>query len=190
MTRVVAYAILAFLLLTVLGSLLRLAGFAIVSVDVAVIIVLHRALGERRAPYSREPTWRLLPAGLEVDGVVLALVLGHLTDLLGGVGGVHVLALAVLYLAARIASRQVSLVGPLSQCVLTFVASLGVGLIALTARAAVGAELGGGIATVLFGQALLTAATAPPLMRLLRFLDAKLSRDPTERGTLRIDDLG
>lgn len=190
MTRLIVYSILAFVLLTVLGSLLRLVGFSIVSVDVATIIVLHRALGERRAPYSREPGWRFVPAGLEADGVVLALLLGHLTDLLGGVGGAHVLALGVLYLTARAVSRQVSLLGPLSQGVLTMVASLGVGLVGLIARWTVGADIGAGIASALLGQALLTAVAAPPLMRLLRFLDAKLSRDPTERGTLQIGDLG
>ena len=189
MTRLVLYTALAFFLLTILGPLLRLVGIESASVDIGAILVLHRALGERRVPYSKEQGWRFLPSGLEGDAVALALILGYLTDLLGGLSGVHGLGLAALYLIARALSRQVSLVGAVSQCLPSFAAAVAVAVIGLFARWATGGHVGAGIAAVLLGQAVLTAAAAPLLLRLLRWIDTKLSRESTERGTLRIGDM-
>lgn len=188
MSRTIVFTLLGFFLLVIAGPVLNLLDAQMVTIDAPVIIVLYMALVERRPGFARRRDGlRLFSGGIELPGAVTALTLGYVADLLGGgIKGMHCLGLSVLYLVGCAASRHVALVGALSQCLVTLGSSLLVAVVALLVRWATGTPPGSAMVAVVFGQAALTAAMAPVLMKLLRFLDDKLARDSVDRGSLHI----
>lgn len=188
MRRVVAFALIGFMLLVLLGALLHAVGARQISVDVGLIIVLHIAMLDRRGGVYRAPVVFGSSRGLlDIPGVVTALLLGYASDVVGGgLKGLHSLELGVAFLVARLLARQVYLSGGLSQIFVTLAAALLTSSLALGIRWLVGitptvASLG-----VIFAQAGLTALLAPALMRLLRFTDARLYAERADRGSLRL----
>ncbi len=185
MRRVVAFGLLGYLLMVLLGPLSHALGMQQATIDVALIIVLHVAMVDRRGGVFR-PTSRIgLQSSrmLDLGSVVTTLVLGYLADVLGsGLKGLHTLGLGAVFLASRALARQVYMAGVVSQFLVTLVASLASSLLVLLVRWVTGVTPGLGMLPVVLAQAALTAAMAPVLMKLLRFLDARLWREPSERG--------
>ena len=183
MTRALAFIGIGFVALTLIGPLLALLGIELVAVDVTVVIVLYLALAERRSGYLRRAGLSIFPAGIDAAAMATTLCLGYLADLLGGgPKGISAFALGVLYLTGRALARQVSLVGALSQAVVAFCASVGVtGVGVLLRWAVLGVSPGVRMLMIVVVQAGLTAAVAPPLVRLLRWIDGSLARDAAER---------
>lgn len=119
-------------------------------------------------------------------GGVTGLLLGYICDVLGGgIKGLHCFTLALMFLLCRRAARHVYLTGPLSSVVVTFAASLVAALVGLIIR-----WIGDipptvdTVTTVMLPQAVLNAAVAHPLLKLLHAIDNKLAGERAERGTL------
>ncbi|MCA9669264.1 MAG: hypothetical protein KC503_26895 [Myxococcales bacterium] len=183
MTRALVFVLLAFVLMTIATPLLRMFGFELVGVDIPTIFVLYMALNGDRRPVLGASS--LLRVEIGAPGAASALLLGYLADLLGGgIKGATSLALAGLYLTARALSRQVAISGAVSAALITFAATLPVSIIVALVRWTQGVAPSLALAGLLLGQAVLTAALAPALMRLLRFIESKLSREADGRSPL------
>ncbi|MCC6750752.1 MAG: hypothetical protein IT371_24055 [Deltaproteobacteria bacterium] len=186
MSRLVFYALLSFLALTALTPIYRLFGLESVQVDVPLLVVLHLAFVDRRgAGQMAQGTLGRFGGRLDGASVLCVLLLGYLTDLLGGgMKGIHLFSLALVYLAGCMLARQVYVAGALSAAVIAAFASVASSLTALVVRWATGVPPSLGVLTVVLGQAALTAVFAPPLLRLLAFGEQRLSRKSVERSTL------
>lgn len=185
MTRALVFTLLGFVLMTVTTPLLRVIGFDLLGIDVATIVVVYLSLnGDRRATLGSAS---LLRVDIGMPGALAALVLGYLADLLGGgVKGATSLALAVIYLIGRVMSRQVAISGALSASLVTFAATLAVSIIPTLVRWLGGVPPSLVLVALLLGQGVLTAVVAPALMRLLRLIEAKLSRESDGRSSLQM----
>lgn len=188
MTRALLCCLVGFLLLTIIAPLQQALGMEQVGVDVSLIIVLHVAMVDTRGGVYRSVSRHGLSRNLlDLPGVVTALLLGYVTDVLaGGLRGVHSLTLGALFLISRMVARQVYMAGAVSQILVTLVASLAASTVALFIRWMIGVPPGIGIVPVVAGQAIATGVAAPVLMRLLRVIDARLSTERTDRPTLRL----
>jgi hypothetical protein len=186
MTRVLVFTLVGFVLITLLGPIERLLGLEMVAVDVPLVMVLYMALAGRGTGYSRPATRpNLFSGGIDWSGGVTGVLLGYVTDVMGGgAKGIHSLAMALLYLLTIWVARHVYLAGNISVILVTFVASLIGSLIALTVRWSMSVPPSLATLTLVASQAVLCAAVAPILMKLFRFIDLKLARDASERGTL------
>lgn len=188
MSRLLSFALLAFVLMTLLAPLARLLGLELVAIDVPLIFVLYTSVSDRRASLSRASSLDLRArarGALDIPGVALALALGYLADVLGGSPkGVQSLSLACVYLLGRSLARRIYLEGVLPQVVFTLVGSVCASIVAVGLRWWLGAVPGLSLIPVLIGQAVLTACAAPPVMKLLRMIDAQLSRGDAERSWL------
>ncbi|MBW2734985.1 MAG: hypothetical protein JRH20_21590 [Deltaproteobacteria bacterium] len=188
MRRVIAFVVLGFLLITLLGALLHAFGVRWVSLDVGLIIVLHVAMLDRRGGVYRAPVVFGTSRGLfDIPGVVTALALGYCADVIGGgLKGIHSLELGAAFLVARLIARQVYLSGGLSQSFITFGAALLTSALTLGVRWLVGVPPTLATFGVVVAQASLTALVAPPVMRLLRFIDARIYAEPADSSSLRL----
>jgi rod shape-determining protein MreD len=184
-TRILVFSLTGFLLITLLGSLERMLGLEFVAVDVPLVAVLYMALAGRGAGYSRPHRSSLLHGGIDWSGGVTGVVLGYVTDVMGGgVKGIHALTMALLYLLTLWVSRHIYLAGNLSVIVVTFVSSAIASALAVAIRWLTGVPPSLATIALIASQAVLCAAVAPLLMKLFRFIDSKLSRDASERGSL------
>lgn len=180
MTRVLVFSLLGFLSLIVLGPVQELLALDHVVVDVPLIIVIYLAMSERGLHYGRFNT-----GSIDWSGGVTAFILGYISDVMGsGTKGLHCLGLAVVFLFCRRAARQVYLAGSLSAFLVALVSSLGTSLLTLGIRWLLGVPPTLGSLTIVLVQALVCAAIAPLLIRGLRFVDQRVVRDSTERGTI------
>ena len=181
MTRVLVFTLLGYLLMVLVGPLQDLLGMDMVVLDVPLIIVVYMAMADRVTAYGR----LISRSGISTSriiwsGGVTALLLGYMVDVLGGgVKGLHCLTLTIVFLACRRAARHVYLAGTMSTLTVTFTASisasiLGIGLLWIT-----GQQPGLGNLTVAAIQALLCAAVAPALIKLMRAIDGRLLREAT-----------
>ncbi len=102
----------------------------------------------------------------------------------GGIKGLHCFTLALMFLLFRRAASHVYLTGPFSSVVVTFFASLVAGLVGLGIRWIAEVPPSLGSLMVVLAQAVLNAVAAHPLLKLLHFVDNKLSRESAERGGL------
>jgi len=185
-TRVLVFTLIGFLLMVLMGSLQELLGMGMVVLDVPLIIVLYMAMsGPGSGLARRQPRSTLSGQGPDMTGGVTGLLLGYICDVLsGGIKGLHCFTLALMFLFFRRSARHVYLAGPLSSVIVTFVGSLVAGLVGLGIRWIADIPPSMGSLMVMLAQAVLNAAAAHPLLKLLHFIDNKLSRDPAERGTL------
>lgn len=177
MRRVLVFSVLGFLGLTLLGPLQYALSMDSVCFDLALIIVLHVAMVDRRGGVFRSNTQLGLQSGhfIDLDGVLTVLILGYFVDLLGGgIKGFHGIAYAIVFLLFRSMARQIYMAGTISQVVVVFVASFGSSLFLLGLRWLIHENFGSAIFVVIIIQAILTAAIAPFVMRLLRQIDARL----------------
>lgn len=186
MRRFVVFVLLGFLLMTLLGPLTHALGLELATIDVALIIVLHLAMVDRRGGVFRPSARMGVESGLlDVGSVVTALLLGYLTDLFGGgIKGLHSFGLAAIFLASRLMARQIYMAGAISQFLVTLAASLASSVLVLLLRWALGITPGPSMIVVVLAQAALTAAAAPLLMWILRALDLRLWPEPGDRGGL------
>lgn len=186
MTRVLLFSLLGLLLITLLGPLQRYFNLEVVVLDVPLITVLYMAMAGRGAGVSRQPPRvTLSTGGVDWSGGITGFILGYVTDVLGGgPKGIHCLSLTLTFLVSLWLARHVYLAGTLSVVAVAFLASVVTSVFAVTIRWATGVAPGLATLTVVLSQAVLCAALAPALMRLFRYVDAKLSRDPAERGSL------
>lgn len=186
MSRILVFTAVGFLLLIVMGSLQELLGMGMVVLDVPLIIVLYMAMSGPGAGLARRvPRSSLGGQGADLSGGVTGLLLGYISDVLGGgIKGLHCFTLALMFLLSRRAARHVYLTGPVSSVVVTFVASLVACAIGLGIRWIGGVTPTLGSLMVLLAQAVLNAAAAHPLLKLLHFIDNKLAGESAERGTL------
>ena len=186
MTRVLVFTLVGFVLITLLGPVQRLLGLEMVTLDVPLVLVLYMALAGRGTGYSRPATRPSLFSGrIDWSGGVTGVLLGHITDVMGGgATGIHSLAMTLVFLLTIWVSRHVYLAGNISVILVTFVASLIASMVAVGVRWLTGVPPSLATLTLVASQAVLCAAVAPLLMKLFRFVDQKLSRDASERGTL------
>jgi hypothetical protein len=182
-TRALLTVAVGFVLMVVMGALLRSFGLMQVSIDVALILVLYTAMVDRRGQSFRSASSLSgAPALFDGPSVAVALALGYFADLLGGgVKGVFALSLALVFVGGRALTRHVFLVGPVAQIFFTFVASVATSLVVLGLRWLTDVSPEWGILFVLLAQATLTAIAAPFLMGGLRWLDARLFADRGDR---------
>jgi cell shape-determining protein MreD len=185
-TRVLVFCLLGFLLITVLGAVQRLAGLEMVVLDVPLIVVLYLAIAARGLGFGRAIRSTLVSGSIDWSGGIAALVLGYLADLMAGaVKGSHALTLVVIFLLSLWAARHVFLAGSLSAVVVTGVASLVASSIEVLLRwILAGVAPGWPTVTVVASQAVICAALAPLVIRLLRLVDNKLAGEGAERGSL------
>jgi rod shape-determining protein MreD len=167
---------------TLLGPVQQLLRMDMVVFDVPLVIVLYLAMSGRGSGLGKA-RFSLTGGGVEWTGGLVAVTLGYISDVLGGgVKGLHCFALVVVFLLAHRAARKVYLAGALPVVVVTFFASLVASLLGLGIRWIGDVVPTLGSLMVILAQALLTAAVSPPLLRLCRIIDARLSGESAERG--------
>ena len=186
MRRALIFTLLGYLILTLLGPLQGMFGLDLVVIDIPLIIVIYLAMADRSAGLGRlSSRGGLGTTRGSLAGGGAALLLGYAVDVLGGgLKGVHCFTLVVIFLACRRAARQVYLVGTMSALLVTLFSSLGGSLLGLGLLWMAGNRPGLGNLTVALIQAILAAALAPLVIRLLRMIDLRLMRDRGERGTM------
>ena len=186
MTRAFIFSILGYLALTLLGPLQDTLGLDMVVVDIPLIIVVYMAMADRSAGLTRLSSGGRFGSGRPGwAGGITALILGYATDIRGGgVKGIHCFTLVVVFLICRRAARQVYLAGAMSSFLVTFSSSLGASALGLGLLWSMGNRPGLGNITVAVIQAILVAAMAPLVIRLLRMIDLRLMRERTERGSM------
>jgi hypothetical protein len=187
MTRVLTFAVVGLLLMTVLGPLQRYLALEMVVVDVPLITVLYMVMAGRGVGLPRKPKPSILApsGGIDWTGGLTGFLLGYMADLLGGgPKGIHCLSMGLIFLFGLWAARHVYLAGTFSVVLITVVASLLTSLIGLTIHWAMGTAPSLATLAVIGLQAVLCGIVAPLLMRLFRFVDAKLAGADSDRGTL------
>ena len=186
MRRALVFTLLGFFALTVLGPVQGMLGLDMVVLDVPLIIVIYLAMSDRgRGLGSLSSRGGLASARGFFAGGAAALMMGYAVDLLGGgLKGVHCFTLVVVFLVSRRAARQVYLAGTMSSLLVTFSASLGGSVLGLGMLWLTGSRPGLGNLTVALIQAIIVAAMAPLVIRVLRAIDNRLMRDNRERGTM------
>lgn len=186
MTRVLVFTLIGFLFVVLMGSLQELFGMGMVVLDVPLIIVLYMAMsGPGTGLARRRPRSSLSGQGPDMAGGITGLLLGYTCDVLsGGIKGLHCFTLALMFLLFRRAASHVYLTGPFSSVVVTFFASLVAALVGLGIRWIAEVPPSLGSLMVVLAQAVLNAVAAHPLLKLLHFVDNKLSRESAERGGL------
>jgi len=184
--RALVFTLLGFFALTLLGPLQGMLGLDMVVLDIPLIIVIYLAMSDRGAGLGRLSSLRSQASarGFFAGGAA-ALILGYAVDLLGGgLKGVHCFTLVVVYLTCRRAARQVYLAGTMSSMLVTFTASLGGSILGLGLIWLTGSRPGLGNLTVALIQAVIVAAMAPLVIRVLRLIDNRLMRERRDRGTM------
>lgn len=178
MTRVAVLVAVSFVLLTVLAVFQLALGTWQATVDVPTLVVLYRVLTEAPRVRGARPHGRShLMANIDGHGVILVLVLGYLNDVLAGLPkGSSSLVLGAFYLLAAAVVRWVDLRGVARRAAAGGVASLMASILGLTLRSSSGAGVDWHLAGVVLGQAVLTAAAAPIVMRLLAAVDEPLGQ--------------
>jgi rod shape-determining protein MreD len=185
MTRVLAFTLVGFAALVLLGPLQNVLGLDMVVLDVPLVIVVYMALADRSPGLGRLSP-RISGGHSDLSGGLTALLLGYISDVLGGtVKGQHALALVVVFLVYRRAARHVYLASTMSVLVVTFSASLLGSMMGLGIMWIAGVPPGLGSLPVAGVQALLCAGISPPLIRALRALDVRLARDRGSRAKIR-----
>jgi len=125
-----------------------------------------------------------------VGGLLVASLLGYLTDLLSGsLLGQHALLRLLAYLAVRHGSRHLSLRSPfaLGACVAALTAANALALVALTSFFTAGAAPDPWWLRDLAPQAVLNALVAPLAVRLADVAVAALGDEDPSRRTVRFD---
>lgn len=184
MTRTLVFILLGFLLVTLMGPLQNLLGMEMVVLDVPLVVVLYLAMAGRGSGLGGK-RYSFSGGSIDWTGGVVGVALGYVVDVMGGgLKGLHCLSLAVVFLLAQRAARKVYLAGRLPIMLVVLFASLFTSLLGLGVRWFAGIPPSAGSMTVALVQALLCAAAAPPLMRLFRFVDAKIAREGVERGSI------
>jgi len=185
-TRVLIFTLVGLGLMVALGPIQRYLGLEIVVVDVPLITLLYMAMAGRGVGMTRPPSRTVLfSRSVDWSGGLTGFALGYLQDLLGGgLKGLHCLSMTLMFVLSVWAARHVYLAGSLSVVTVSAVASLLASLICLIVRSLAGGPLSRAAGPVVCSQAMRWAAVAPSLMRLFRYLDGKLARDPADRGSL------
>jgi cell shape-determining protein MreD len=178
-----AFSLLGFVLLCILGPLHRLLGTEIAAIDLALVIVVYLATKTD----DRSVLNSLRPAGAIDPAIVIAvLVIGYFCDLLGGgTKGLHAFSLSAVYLVGRLLSEHLYLSGVFPQIVVTFFAAIGSSLIVVLLRSITGSVPTVELMAMLAVQALVTGLFAPPMFRLLNWMDRRLAGQDNRRGTIR-----
>jgi hypothetical protein len=185
-TRVLVFTALGLAMLTLLGPIQRYLGMEMVVLDVPLITVLYLVMAGRGVGLPRPKPSILAPSGgIDWTGGVTGFLLGYMTDLLGGgLKGVHCLSMGLIFLFGLWAARHVYLAGTLSVILITGAASLITSAVGVGLRWLMGTPPSVATLAVVGSQAVLCGVAAPLLMRLYRFIDAKLAGEGGERGTL------
>lgn len=178
-----AFTFLGFILLCVLGPLHRLMGTEIAAIDLTLVLVVYLATKtEERGSLNS------LRSGGAIDPavVVVVLVLGYLCDLLGGgTKGLHAFSLSAVYLTGRLLSDHLYLSGVFPQIVVTFFAAMGASVVVIILRSMAGSVPTVELMAMLAVQSLVTGLFAPPMFRLLTWMDRRLARQVDRRGSIR-----
>ena len=184
MTRVLVFSLVGYLAMVLLGPLQDMLAMDLVVLDVPLIIVIYLAMADRVTSYGRLISRSgISPARIDWSGGLTALILGYITDVLGGgIVGLHCLILAAVYLGCRRAARHVFLAGNRSAIFVTFITSICASAFGLGILWIVGQRPSLGYLPVAGVQALLCAVVAPGLIKILRTIDGRLLKElPTGR---------
>jgi len=184
MSRVLVFSLLGYLLLALLGPLQHLLRMDMVVLDAPLVLVLYLAMAGKGGGLGGT-RFSLATGGIDWTGGLVAVVLGYISDVLGGgMKGLHCLTLIIVFLLAQRAARKVYLAGTLPVMVVTLMASLVSSMTGLCIRWMSGIPPTLGSLTVLLAQAVLCAVCAPWLMHLCRVVDARLARASAEHRML------
>lgn len=186
MTRILVFVLVCWFLMILLGPLYRYLYIDHAFINLGLISMIYLSIAGRGTGYNRPITQTyLLSGGIDPSGGIAGIALGYIRDVLGGgLKGIHCLSMAILYLFSLWLARQVYLAGTLSIVIVTFLASLFTSLIEIILRWIGGVDPSWGTLMIMGLQAIFTAATAPILMRLFRWIDNRLARDSADRGSL------
>jgi len=168
-----------FVVAVLVGALWRVTPFEVAAPDVALVFALYLGITGGRATL-----W---------EATVAALMVGYVHDVLAGAPrGLGSLILGGMCILVRFATARLLVRGTGFIAGFAFVGSL----IASAAVAAVRISfdaptfgIGRELVTAL-GTAALTAAAAPPILKLCRFIDSRFARTQREREALREGLLG
>jgi rod shape-determining protein MreD len=177
--RILAQVAAYFVLAVLLGALWRITPFEVVAPDVALLFVLYIGITAARAT---------LP-----EATFAALVIGYLHDVLAGAPrGAGAIVLGAVCILCRLATARLLVRGRLFIGGFAFVGSLAAALGTVFVRVTFDAPVGGFGAELITAleAAAMTALFAPPVLRLCRWIDAKLARTQREREALREGYLG
>ena len=162
--RALAFALCAWAALVIVSSLEAALPVAVPTPDVVLLVVLFVGLSAR---------------GRIASVCALALVLGWFADLFSGAPkGLHMVAYALIGLAARGASARILVRGPSLVAATALFFALVEGALVVGLRTSLSPQLGWGSLRQVPLAALATAIVAPFVFRMLARLDRRFTRDP------------
>ena len=168
-----------FVVAALVGGLWRATPFEVVAPDIALLFALYLGITA-----GRSTLW---------EATLAALMIGYVHDVLAGAPrGLGSLILGVMCILTRFSTTRLLVRGTFFICGFAFVGSLLASTAMVIVRVSFDAPLGGlgrELVTAL-GTGALTAIVAPPVLKLLRDIDARLARTQREREALREGYLG
>jgi cell shape-determining protein MreD len=168
-----------FVLAVLVGALWRATPFEVVAPDIALLFALYLGITS-----GRSTLW---------EATLAALMIGYVHDVLAGAPrGLGSIILGVMCILTRGTTARLLVRGTFFIAGFAFVGSLLASAALIVVRISFDAPIGGfarELVTAL-GTAALTALAAPPVIRLLRSIDARLARTQREREALREGYLG
>jgi len=177
--RVLAQTVAYFVVAVLVGALWRVTPFEVVAPDVALLFVLYFGVTAARAT---------LP-----EATFAAIVIGYLHDVLAGAPrGAGAIVLGAVCILCRLSTARLLVRGRLFVAGFAFVGSLAAALVGAFIRVTFDAPVGRFFPELVTAveAAAVTAIFAPPILRLCRWIDAKLARTQREREALREGYLG
>jgi len=177
--RVLAQTVAYFFVAVLLGALWRVTPFEVVAPDIALLFVLYLGVTAARAT---------LP-----EVTFAAILIGYLHDVLAGAPrGEGAIVLGAVCILCRISTARLLVRGRLFVAGFAFVGSLAAALVGAFVRVTFDESVGRFLPELLTAVevAALTAIFAPPVLRICRWIDAKLARTQREREALREGYLG
>lgn len=168
-----------FAVAVVVGALWRATPFEVVAPDIALLFALYLGITA-----GRSTIW---------EATLAALMIGYVHDVLAGAPrGLGSLVLGAMCIMTRFTTARLLVRGTFFISGFAFVGSVLASAAIVIVRISFDAPLGGPAREIVtaLGTAALTALAASPVLRLLRYIDARLARTQRERQALREGYLG
>ncbi|MCB9556699.1 MAG: hypothetical protein H6707_11395 [Deltaproteobacteria bacterium] len=179
MMRVLLFCLFGFVALILAGTLTTTE----LRIGVPIVIVLYCAASPQRRVSATDVRGSLLSA----DGVAVALVLGYLSDLLGGGSpGVESFSLASVYVVAAFAGRVFALRRMSGMVIASFLAVLAVHFVSASLSAMLGYPVQG-VWRLALPSGVVTALLAPLVVRGLRWIEQRFGQQHEQGSRLRFE---